>query len=241
MRNFFGLWLLNFLTSVCFAQFSSHFLPDFQAEVGLHYAYAFTNNWAVEVKPNQNVRYYREERNNFGVSTFGRVASSTALAFFRFRANEAFRFGDWFVVETCLGYRRQQIEKTNHLLLGYNFSLGVVANYLIDKNNEVGLVIVPLKFTSDKVAPNVSGSYIGVRYGSRNICFSANYESRSLSFFGWVIPSTINPSQFTLEVILKCKYGFRAEWAAVRYRDNIYGGHYHNSFPTASIFLCGMF
>jgi len=226
-----------FFVFFAFSQNVSRHLSCFQAELGFNYSYAFSNNWAVELKPDQTIRYFREERNNFGVSTFGRVMASTALNFFQFRKNCSLRWGDMFLVEKRLGYRRSQIEGSNHLLLGYNFSLGLIANYLINQENEIGFILVPLKFASDKVAPNISGSYVALRYGNSKIALSLSYESRDLSFAGWLINATLNPRQYTLEVLVKKKYGFRTEWAANRYFDNLYGGQYHNSFPSISFFL----
>ncbi|GAB4126620.1 MAG: hypothetical protein OHK0045_01550 [Raineya sp.] len=205
--------------------------------MGLSYAYAFSNNWAVQKNPDGSISYFRDERNNFGISAYGRVIASTMLDFFEFRKNKQFSWGDVFLVESKIGFRRQQIERSNHILLGYNFSAGLMANYLINEQNEIGLIFVPLKFTSDKVSPNISGSYIGIRYANRHICLTIQHESRDLSFLGWLILPTLNPRQYTLEMLFKKKYGFRAEWAANRYTDTSFGGQYQNSFPSISIFF----
>lgn len=228
---------LYFSVFFAFSQNVSRPLSCFQAEWGFNYSYAFSNNRAVELKPDGSINYFRDERNNFGASTFGRVMASTALNFFQFRENRSLRWGDMFLLEKRLGYRRSQIEGTNHLLLGYNFSIGLIANYLINQENEIGLILVPLKFVSDRVAPNISGSYVALRYGNSKIALSLSYESRDLSFAGWLIGATLNPRQYTLEVLVKKKYGFRTEWAANRYFDSFYGGQYHNSFPSISLFL----
>lgn len=225
-----------FLGFVAWAQSFVRHLPELQAELGVNYAYAFSNNWAVERSPDQSIRYFRDQRNNFGVSVFGRVMTSTALNFFGFREDKRFRWGDVFVAETRLGFRRRQIEKSNHLLMGYLFSVGLTANYLLNPENEIGLILVPLKFASDRVSPNVSGSYVAIRYGNRQFAATFRYESRDLSFAGWLVAPTLNPRQYTLEVLFKKKYGCRIEWAANRYSDRLYGGRYQNSFPSISVF-----
>ncbi|MFN3315299.1 MAG: hypothetical protein ACK40K_00675 [Raineya sp.] len=241
------MWKICFFSCLYFyslegaAQNLVRYLPIFQAECGIKYSYAFSNNWAVKINPDKSVSYFREERNNFGVSTFGRVMASTALNFFQFRENKNFRWGDVFIVETRLGFRREQIEQSNHLLLGYQFSVGLVANYLINSEHEIGLMLVPLKFTSDKVSPNISGSYIAFRYGSKKFAITFQYESRDLSFGGWLVAATLNPRQYSIEMLIRKKYGLRAEWASNRYYDKIYGGQYHNSFPSASIFYIKTF
>lgn len=237
MLNFFCSIGLYFSTFFVLAQNSPRLLPCFQAEVGLNYAYAFSNNWAVQKNPNGSISYFRDKRNNFGIGAYGRVMASTMLNFFEFRESKKFRWGDVFLVENKIGFRRQQIEQSNRVLLGYNFSVGLMANYLINEQKEIGLIFVPLKFTSDKVAPNVSGSYIAFRYANGHFTLTIQYESRDLSFFGWLIPTELNPRQYTLEMLLKKKYGFRAEWAANRYTDTLFGGQYQNSFPSISIFF----
>lgn len=237
MLKIYFLAGLYFSVFVASSQNTSRPLSCLQAELGFNYSYAFSNNWAVALKPDGSINYFRDARNNFGASTFGRVMASTTLNFFRFRENRSFRWGDMFLIENRLGFRRSQIESSNHLLLGYNFSLGLIANYLINQENEIGFILVPLKFVSDKVAPNISGSYVALRYGNSKIAVSVSYESRDLSFAGWLVGTTLNPRQYTIEVLLRKKYGFRAEWAANRYFDNLYGGQYHNSFPSISLFL----
>lgn len=235
---FLGLY---FCTLLAVAQNLTRHLPTFQAECGINYSYAFSNNWAVKINPDKSVNYFRDERNNFAISTFGRVMASTALNFFQFRESKCFRWGDVFIAETRLGFRRRQIEKSNHLLLGYQFSVGLVANYLINSEHEIGLMLVPLKFTSDKVAPNVSGSFWAIQYANKDIAVKFQHESRSLSFFGWLVASTLNPHQYTIELLLKKKYGMRAEWASNKYYDKVYGGQYQNSFPTMSLFFAKIF
>jgi len=140
--------------------------------------------------------------------------ASTALNFFQFRENKTFRWGDVFIAESRIGLRKQQIEQSKHLLLAYQFSAGLMANYLVNPELEIGIMLVPLKFSSDKVAPNVSGSYWAIRYASKNIAATFQYESRSLSFMGWLVASTLNPHQYTLELLFKKKYGMRAVWAS---------------------------
>ena len=235
---FLGLY---FCTLRVVAQNFTRHLPTFQAEYGINYSYAFSNNWAVKINPDRNISYFRDERNNFGVSAFGRVMASTALNFFQFRKNKDFRWGDVFIAESRLGFRNQQIEQSKHLLLAYQFSVGLMANYLVSPDHEVGLMLVPLKFASDKVAPNVSGSFWAIRYANKNMAVTFQQESRSLSFLGWLVASTLNPHQYTIELLLKKKYGMRAEWASNKYYDKVYGGQYQNSFPSMSLFLAKIF
>lgn len=237
MLKFVFLAKFYFLALLAFSQSNLRYLSCFQAELGFNYAYAFSNNWAVELKPDRSINYFRDERNNFGISTFGRVMASTALNFFQFREDRSLRWGDMLLIEKQLGFRKSQIEGSNHLLLGYNFSLGLIANYLINRKNEIGIILVPLKFVSDKVAPNISGAYVALRYGSSKIALSLSYESRDLSFFGWLIDATLNPRQYTLEMLFRKNYGFRAVWAANKYFDKLYGGQYHNSFPSLALFF----
>lgn len=59
------MWKIYFFVSLYFcnealkAQNIPCYLPEFQAEWGFRYAYAFSNNWAVEKKPDGTVRYFR--------------------------------------------------------------------------------------------------------------------------------------------------------------------------------------
>ncbi|MDW8297374.1 MAG: hypothetical protein RMJ97_10890 [Raineya sp.] len=215
----------------------SHSLPYFEWSGGLRYAYAFTNNWAVQILPDDAIRYQREERNNFGIGLQSRLMASNVLHFLQiFPENKRWRVGDVFMCELQAGFRRKQIENQNELLLGYHFGVGVGASYQLNAQNAVGFYVIPLKFSADGVSPAISGSWVGLRWANQKVWVESGLEARDLSFLGYLVPATLNPRQYFMQVVWQRKWGFRTEWAYNRYKDKIYGGEYENFFLTFLLF-----
>lgn len=219
------------------AQDPLHLLTYFEWSGGLRYAYAFTNNWAVQQLPNGAIGYEKQERNNYGISLQNRLMASNILHFLQILPeNKRWRVGDVFVSELQMGFRRKQIEQASEWLLGYHFGVGVGGSYQINTKKAVGFYIIPLKFSNDGVSPAISGSWIGLRWANPQICFETGLESRDLSFLGYLVPATLNPRQYFLQAVWRKKWGLRAEWAYNHFKDKIYGGQYENFFLTIVVF-----
>ncbi|PKQ70322.1 hypothetical protein [Raineya orbicola] len=219
------------------AQDSLHLLPYFEWSGGLRYAYAFTNNWAVQRLPDETIRYEKQERNNFGIALQSRLMASNVLHFLQILPeNRRWRVGDVFISELQIGFCRKQIEQESKLILGYHFGIGVGASYQVNNLNAVGFYLVPLKFSNDGVSPAISGSWVGLRWANPKIWIEMGLESRDLSFLGYLVPATLNPRQYFGQVVWQKKWGLRTEWAYNNFKDKIYGGTYENFFLAILLF-----
>lgn len=233
------VWVLcKIFFGVCLqAQDTLHSLPYFEWSAGLRYAYAFTNNWAVQRLPDETIRYEKQERNNYGIALQSRLMASNVLHFLQILPkNKRWRVGDVFVSELQMGFRRKQIEQANEWLSGYHFGVGLGASYQINTKNAVGFYIAPLKFSNDGVSPAISGSWIGLRWANPQIWLETGLESRDLSFLGYLVPATLNPHQYFLQAVWQKKWGLRVEWAYNQFEDKIYDGQYENFFLAIMLF-----
>lgn len=215
-----------------------HTLPYFELSGGVRYAYAFTNNWAVQRLPQDSIFYERQERNNYGIAWNAKLMASNAIHFFRSPNTKykKWKIADIFLCELQVGFRRKQIEQKNNLLLGYHFGIGVGVSYQLKIHNAVGICLLPLKFSDDGVSPAISGSWAAFRYIQNKIWLEIGVEARDLSFFGYLVKSTISPKQYFIQLVWKKKWGLRCEWAHNRYIDNTYNGFYQNFYLTVCAF-----
>ncbi len=68
----------------------------------------------------------------------------------------------------------------------YRFDFGLATIYRINRNNDLGLNLILLTFSRDRVSPNISGSLVQVRYRYKRIIVEAGIEARRDRIFGWL-------------------------------------------------------
>jgi hypothetical protein len=103
------------------------------------------------------------------------------------KAFKKFRFGDILAGELSPGFI---VDKPGHSTtpwIAYRFELGFGAIWSINTKNEIGLTLTLLKFARDRVAPNISGSNIMLRYRYGRIVVEGGIEARRDRIFGWLL------------------------------------------------------
>lgn len=68
----------------------------------------------------------------------------------------------------------------------YRFDFGLGTILKLNKNNEIGVNLILLKFARDRVSPNISGSLLQLRYRYKRLVIEAGIEARRDRIFGWL-------------------------------------------------------
>lgn len=68
----------------------------------------------------------------------------------------------------------------------YRFDFGLGTIFRVNKNNDLGLNLILLKFARDRVSPNISGSLLQLRYRYKRLVLEAGIEARRDRIFGWL-------------------------------------------------------
>ena len=103
--------------------------------------------------------------------------------------------------------------------VAYRFEFGLGTIFRINKNQDIGLNLIILKFARDRVSPNISGSFIQLRYRYKRLLVEGGIEARRDRIFGWLQalqPNFYMPIQSHIKLSLLCNrshiLGLRAEW-----------------------------
>ena len=135
----------------------------------------------------------------FGIS--GRMQSSFAGYFNR---HNKFLIGDLLSAELAAGGLSSYYSNAiSNIWLSYRFEFGLGMIYRINKKNDVGLNLMLLRFASDKVSQNMSGSSVVIRYRYSKVMIEGGVETRRDRIVGWINDIQSN---IPLQGTLSCKY-----------------------------------
>lgn len=96
----------------------------------------------------------------------------------------------------------------NNLGFTYRFEFGLGTIFRINKKQDVGLNLIILKFARDRVSPNISGSFVALRYRYRSVLLNVGIEARRDRIFGWIQalqPNFYMPMQYNFEISWLCR------------------------------------
>jgi len=176
--------LLLFQSNGLYGQQTNKRLGYFEMNLLSDYRYAFKDasiyqftdtTYTVPVKER-----YEREAYGFGF----RIQSSIIANFLELRENKKFRFGDLFAAEISTGVLSKF--KTTEAWFAYKFEFGVGFIRQLHENHELGINLFFLKFASDWVSENISGSSISVRYRMKQYVLNIGVESQGTRFLGWI-------------------------------------------------------
>jgi hypothetical protein len=103
------------------------------------------------------------------------------------RHKKKFLIGDILSAEMGAGVISSHYSKENsNLWTNYRFEFGLGTIYRINKNNDIGLNLMPLIFAHDDISQNFSGSDIIVRYRYKRYLFETGTEARRERILGWI-------------------------------------------------------
>ena len=96
----------------------------------------------------------------------------------------------------------------NNIGFTYRFEFGLGTIFRINKKQDIGLNLIILKFTRDRVSPNISGSFVALRYRYRSVLMNVGIEARRDRIFGWIQalqPNFYMPMQYNFEISWLCR------------------------------------
>ena len=103
--------------------------------------------------------------------------------------------------------------------VAYRFEFGLGTIFRISKNQDIGLNLIILKFARDRVSPNISGSFIQLRFRYKRLLVEGGIEARRDRIFGWLQalqPNFYMPMQSHINLTFLCNrnhlLGLRIEW-----------------------------
>lgn len=123
----------------------------------------------------------------------GRMQSSFLGNHLLKQENKRFRAGDVLAAEASLGFlsTNNPSEKPG-LWIAYRFEFGATAMYRINDKNELGITFTLLRFSRDRVSPNISGSAVLLKYRHNNWIVEGGLEVRRDRIVSWIFPLTGN-------------------------------------------------
>jgi hypothetical protein len=133
----------------------------------------------------------------------GRMQSSFLGNFILSDRKGKLKIGDVLAAEASLGgLTTGNPNEKSGIWLAYRVEFGGALIWHANKNNDAGITFTLLKFSRDKVSPNVSGSGITFRYRYRKFQAEAALEVRRERIAGYLMPHV--PLQFagTLRYLL---------------------------------------
>lgn len=138
---------------------------------------------------------------NYAAGFSGRMQSSFAA---NFNQHKKFMIADLLSAEVATGVINSSFSTaTSSLWLSYRFEFGLGMIYRINKNNDVGLNFMLLRFAHDNISQNISGSSVMIRYRYSKIIFEAGVETRRDRIVGWLSDIQSNKP---LQETFTCKY-----------------------------------
>ena len=155
--------------------------------------------------------------NSYGLSA--RMQSSF-VANYLAPNQKRFQIGDLLAGEVAtMGLHSNNPDLLSPIGVAYRFEFGLGTIFRINKHQDIGLNLIILKFARDRVSPNISGSFMQLRYRYKRLVVEGGIEARRDRIFGWLQalqPNFYMPIQSHIKLSLLCKrnhsLALRTEW-----------------------------